>query len=104
MMRELETHAKALGQNTLILGALEEAEFFYLNCGYQPNLFIQLHEPDSVGRLEALNEGYEIAWKAEQNGKSKLMLQMAGIDKGLQKKYNQAFPNCYTQYVFIKHI
>jgi len=104
MMRELESQAKALRQDTILLGALEEDELFYVRCGYQPNLFIQLHEPDSVERLEALNEGYAVVWKDERNGKSKLMLQMATIDKRLQKKYDQAFPNCYTQYVFIKHI
>lgn len=104
MMQEMETRARDLGQHTLALGAAEEAEPFYLSCGFHANLFIQLPEPDSVERLEALNEGYEIVWKAEQEGQSKLMLQTPEIDKALQGKYNQAFPNCYTQYVFIKHI
>ena len=104
MMEEVETRARELGQNTLILGALEEAEPFYLSCGFQPHLFIQLPEPDSVGRLETLKERYEIVWKAEQEGWSKLMLRTPKIDKRLQEKYGQMFPNSYTQYVFIKRI
>lgn len=104
MMREVETRAKEIGQKTLILGAVEEAEPFYLSCGFQPNLFVQLPEPDSAGRLESLNEAYSIAWKAEQEGWSKLLLRTPEIDRGLQKKYEQVFPNCSTQYVFTKHI
>ena len=104
MIREVETRAKEIGQSTLILGAAEEAEPFYLSCGFQPNLFIQLPEPDSVGRLESLNEVYEIAWKAEQEGWSRLMLRTPEIAKPLQQKYEQEFPTCYTQYVFIKHL
>lgn len=104
MMQEVEKRSRELGQDTLILGSLEEAESFYLSCGFQPNLFIQLSEPDSVERLEALNEGYEVVWKAEQEGFSKLMLRTPEIDRALQEKYNRAFPNCYTQYVFIKFL
>lgn len=104
MMREVETQAKELGQNTVILGAVEEAEPFYLSCGFQPNLFIQLPESNSVGRLESLNEKYDVIWKAEQEGWSRLMLKTPEIDKGLQRKYEQEFPNCHAGYVFTKHI
>lgn len=104
LMWKLEIEAKALGQDTLILGGLEESEQFYLRCGYKPNLYIQLPEPGCVEQLETLNPGYAIAWKAEEYGKSKLMLHTPQIDKELQKKYNQAFPTCSTQYVFIKKI
>lgn len=104
MMWKLEIQARALGQNTLIIGALEESELFYLRCGYKPNLYIQLPEPGCVEQLESLNPGYAIGWKAEEYGKSKLMLRTTQIDKELQKKYNQAFPSCSTQYVFIKQI
>ncbi len=104
MMRHLEKGAKELGQGTLLLGAREGEEPFYVSCGYQPHLFIQLHEPNALGRLEALDEGHEIAWKSEEQGKSKLMLRTAVVDKVLQNKYRQAIPNCYTQYVFIKQV
>jgi hypothetical protein len=104
MMWKLEIEAKVLGQDTMILGGLEESELFYLKCEYKPNLYIQLPEPGCVEQLESLNPGYAIAWKAEESGKSKLMLRTPQIDKELQKKYNQAFPTCSTQYVFIKKI
>ena len=104
MMQEVEIRARELDQNTLILGAREEAEPFYLSCGFQPNLFIQLPEANSVERLESLNEKYEVVWQAEQDDWSRLMLRTPVIDKNLQRKYDQEFPNCYIQYVFIKHI
>jgi GNAT superfamily N-acetyltransferase len=104
MMREVETQAKALGQHTLILGAREEAEPFYLSCGFRPNLFIQLPEPEAVARLKALNEQYEVEWEEEREGWSKLMLRTPQIDKPLQRTYEQVFPGCFTQYVFIKQV
>ena len=104
MMKVVETRAREMGQNTLILGAREEAEPFYLSCGFQPNLFIQLPESDSVERLKALNEQYKVIWESQQEGWSRLMLRTPQIDKALQRRYEQEFPACYTQYVFIKHI
>jgi GNAT superfamily N-acetyltransferase len=104
MMKEVERQAKRLGQTTLILGAREEAESFYLSCGFQPNLFIQLSEPGSVEKLKSLNKQYEVIWESEEGGWSKLMLRTPTIDKGLQREYDRRFPNCATQYVFIKQI
>ena len=104
MMDEVVAAAKALGQTTLILGAREDAEPFYLSCGYEPNLFIQLHEPDRAEALKALNETYEVIWEREGDGWSRLMLRTPVIDKDLQHRYDRAFPNCHTLYVFIKHI
>ena len=103
-MRELETEAKGLDQNTVMLGAVEEAEPFYLGCLFQPNPFIRLPEPNSVQRLECLNEKYDVVWKAEQEGWSKLMLQTPEIDRILQREFEREFPSCYTGYVFIKRI
>ena len=50
MMEKIEAEAKKMGQTTLILGAREEAEPFYLRYGFQPNLFIQVPCPDLLGR------------------------------------------------------
>jgi DNA-binding CsgD family transcriptional regulator/N-acetylglutamate synthase-like GNAT family acetyltransferase len=104
MLAEVERQAKALGQHTLILGALEEAEDFYLSCGYQPFLFIQYPEPAYVGQLKALNTKYVVAWEAQDEGWSKLMLRTPQIDRALQASYESTFPNCATQTVFIKEI
>lgn len=104
MMRELEVQAAQIGQRTLILGSLEDVESFYLSCGFQPNLFIQLPEPKGVERLKAVNAGYAAIWAAEQEGWSRLMLRTPRIDKLLEAKYRQQFPSCSTQYVFIKHL
>jgi DNA-binding CsgD family transcriptional regulator/N-acetylglutamate synthase-like GNAT family acetyltransferase len=104
MLAEVERQAKALGQTTLILGALEEAEEFYLSCGYQPFLFIQYPEPAFVSQLKTLNTQYAVAWEAQDDGWSKLMLRTPQIDKVLQASYESTFPNCSTQTVFIKEI
>lgn len=104
MMAKIETEAKNMGQTTLILGAREQAEPFYLSCGFQPNLFIQVPRPNLLGELKSLNRTYEIAWKMEQESESKLMLRTPVIDKPLQHQYDQSFPDCSTQYVFIKKI
>ena len=104
MLEALEEAAKGAGRSTLILGARQEAEPFYLSCGFQPNLFIQLPEPDALERLKALNEGYEVLWEGQEEGSSKLMLRTPQISRSLQLKYEQTFPSCNTQYVFIKHL
>ncbi|MCL5995793.1 MAG: GNAT family N-acetyltransferase [Chloroflexi bacterium] len=104
LLAEIERQASALGQHTLILGALEEAENFYLHCGYQPHLFVQYPEPAYVSQLKALNQHYAVAWEAQEDGWSKLMLRTPKIDKALQASYERQFPNCATQTVFIKTI
>jgi GNAT superfamily N-acetyltransferase len=104
MLWEVEAQAKKLGQTTLILGAVEEAEPFYLRCGYQPNLFVQLPEESAVTRLGAINPGYEVVWQEERDGWTRIMLHTPRIDKGLQRQYEKVFPGCYTQAVFVKTI
>ena len=72
--------------------------------GFLPFLFIQYPEPAQVGQLKALNTKYDVAWEAQEEGWSKLMLRTPQIDKALQAAYESEFPNCSTQTVFIKHI
>lgn len=106
MMGEVETQARQMGHHTLILGSLQEAEPFYLSCGFEPNLFIQCPESDGhcLERLIALGESHEIIWQAEQDGLSKLMLKTPEISRALEQKYIEHFPTCSTQYVFIKRL
>ena len=104
MIREAEQRSKEMGQHTLILGALEEAEIFYLSCGFQPNLFIQLPKSNSVKRLRSVNDAYEVVWESQQGGWARLMLRTPRIDKDLQREYERRFPDCSAQYVFVKHV
>jgi len=104
MMQRLEEQARQLGQRTLILGSRREAEAFYLSCGFQPNLFVQLAEPDALPRLRGLRRSYEVAWSAAQGGYAKLMLRTPTVDRSLEDEYRRQFPACATQYVFIKHL
>lgn len=104
MMQRLEAEARQIGQHTLILGARQEAETFYLRCGFQPHLFIQAPAPATPAALRALREGCEVAWEAEEEGFTKLLLRTPTISRELQHRYDEAFPGCSTQYVFTKHL
>ncbi len=104
MMQRIEEEAKKLGQTTLILGARQEAEGFYVHCGYRPNLFIQFPEMGQVERLKQLNHQYPVIWESEEGKWTRLMLATPQVDRELQATYEKQFPSCRTQYVFIKEI
>jgi predicted N-acetyltransferase YhbS len=104
MMQREEEEAKKIGQNTLILGSRQEAEGFYLKCGFRPNLFIQFPGAGQAERLKRLNEKYLVIWEAEEGEWTRLMLATPQVDRQLQTAYETQFPECYTQYVFIKEI
>jgi len=104
MLKDLEAQSVKLGHTTLILGAAESAEPFYLKCGFETHLFVQVPEPAFLNRLKALNTKHEVAWQAQADGWTKLLLCTHSIDKSLQARYEHEFPNCSTQIVFIKNI
>jgi GNAT superfamily N-acetyltransferase len=104
MMDEIEKQTGETGRHTLILAAREDAEPFYLACGYQPHLFVQYPEAGYLPQLRALNRTYDIAWEGQDGGWSRLMLRTPAIDKTLQHAYESQFPNCATQTVFIKQV
>jgi GNAT superfamily N-acetyltransferase len=104
MMQRIEAEARKLNQTTLILGARQEAEEFFLHCGFRPNLFIQLPEMGQVARLKHLNHQYPVIWESEEGKWTRLMLATPQVDRNLQAAYENQLPNCHTQYVFIKEI
>lgn len=104
LMGEVERQASNIGQHTLLLGALEDAEPFYVACGFQPHLFVQYPEAGFLPQLRALNRGYDVVWEAQDGGWSRLMMRTPAIDKVLQHTYESQFPSCATQTVFIKAI
>jgi DNA-binding CsgD family transcriptional regulator/N-acetylglutamate synthase-like GNAT family acetyltransferase len=104
MLREVETQAKALGHNTFILGSAEEAEGFYLKCGFNAHLFVQYPESAYLAQLKSLNKQYAAVWEAQTDGWTRLMLRTPTIDKSLQQQYESQFPNCSTQTIFIKEV
>jgi len=104
MMQRIEEEAKRLDQTTLIAGALRETEGFYVQCGYRPNLFIQLPEAGQAEQLKQLNQKYPVIWEAEVGKWTRIMLATPQVDRELQETYNKRFPSCNTQYVFIKEI
>lgn len=105
MMNVLEVQSQQMGYTTLILGSAEEAEPFYLKCGFDAHLFVQMPEPVFVAQLKALNTAHAVVWEAQNDdGWSKLMLRTPKIDRDLQQRYEQVFPSCATQTVFIKQI
>ena len=68
MLRRVEREAKNLQQTTLILGSLQEAEGFYLRCGFRPNLFIQLPQAGQAARLKQINRSYPVIWESRRRG------------------------------------
>lgn len=104
MMERMEQEARNLKQTTLILGSRQEAEGFYLRCGFKPNLFIQLSESGKLAELKQQNQGYPVIWEMEVPSDTRLMLATPRVDRELQEEYERNFPGCGTQYVFIKEI
>lgn len=104
MMQRIEEEAKKIGQTTLILGARQEAEDFYSHCRYRPNLFIQLPGTGQASQLKQLNRQYPVIWESEEGEWTRVMLATPQVDRELQVVYENQFPDCSTQYVFIKEI
>ena len=104
MLRRLEQEAAQLGQATLILGARQVAEPFYLSAGFRPNLFIQVPCAGRLDDLKRINPGYPAVWEEDKGGWTRLMLALTRIDRALQTAYEKEFPGCATQTVFIKEI
>jgi GNAT superfamily N-acetyltransferase len=104
LLKELEKRAAVKGHHFLVLGALEEAEGFYLKCGYVPHLFVQAKPPLTLEKLRSFNEKYEEAWTYDDGTDIRLCLATKGIDRELQHKYNQTFPECSTQTLFTKWV
>lgn len=105
LISEVENRARLLQYKLVALGAVREAEPFYLSCGYHPHLFIQAPSPVSLADLQALNTQYAVAWAHEEaDGWVKLMLVTPTIDRALQAQYDARFPGCSTQTVFTKQL
>lgn len=104
LLDELERRARARGVHMLTLGAVESAEDFYLKCGYAPLLFVQTKPPHTLEALRALSAGCREAWSFDDGADIRLMLITDGIDRNLQHRYDEAFPGCSTQTVFVKGI
>ncbi len=102
MMEREEAAGLALGYHAFILGARQDAEPFYLSCGYTPNLFIQVFAPGKLEEMKRLNPGYPVIWEDDSEGLSKLMIRPPAIDRELQAAYDRVYPGCGTQYVFTK--
>jgi GNAT superfamily N-acetyltransferase len=104
MIYRIEEEARKLSQTTLILGSRQEAEGFYLHCGFRPNLFIQVSQPGQLARLKQLNHQYPVVWEFQDDSCTRLMLATPIVDRELQLVYEKEFAGCGTQYVFIKEI
>jgi GNAT superfamily N-acetyltransferase len=104
LLKELEKRAAAKGHHLITVAAMEAAEGFYLKCGYVPHLFVQAKPPLTLGKLRSLNKQYDEAWTYDDGKDIRLCLDTKGIDKGLQHKYDKAFPECTTQTLFTKQV
>ena len=104
LLAELERRAKSAGYDLLALGAVREAEGFYISCGFTPFLFVQDSFPVTLDDLRGVNPGFPEAWTYDDGTDVRLMLRTNGINRALQGIYDAAFPTCSTQTVFTKSI
>ena len=102
LFTELEKRVMDRGHHFIVLGALEAAEGFYLKCGYTPHLFIQGKRPLTLEKLRTLNDRYDEAWSYDNGTDIRLCIDTRGIDRELQHKYDETFPECSTQTLFTK--
>ena len=104
LLHELENRCRKRGIHSLCLGSREEAEGFYLKCGYQPNLLIQAKKPVTLDKLRRENTAYTEEWTFEDEVDVRLCLRTPAIDKQLRRHYNETFPGCSTQTFFVKSL
>ena len=104
LMAELEKRVFSRGYHYLALGSAENAEGFYLKCGFTASLLIQDKHPVTLDDLRGLNTGYNEAWCYDDGTDVRLCLLTNGIDRALQHLYDRTFPGCSTQTLMGKHI
>ncbi len=108
LLSKLETKARETNQHTLLLGAREEAELFYVKNNYQPKLFIQLTGNDSEIKLDKLLQGlpekYIVSWKNYSNNTAKAIILTKTLDKILLSLIREKLKGVHTQYLFSKQI
>lgn len=102
LMVEVEKRVRDLGYQGITLGALEVAEGFYARLGYTGSLLIQSKE-HRIDELKSFNKLYEVIGTNVYDGAvNQVWLRLPGIDRELQRKYEETFPGCNTQMVFGK--
>lgn len=107
LLDKIEKVALGNGKKSILLGARDIAEKFYLKHKYKPLLFIQLEGGNRLKELEKFVKqyapGYEITWKSKDNTFSKIIIDTKTIDKTLQGKANK-LNKSHTQYLFSKNL
>jgi AraC-like DNA-binding protein/GNAT superfamily N-acetyltransferase len=104
LLNELENRALALGYHGMALGSSVGEEGFYEKCGYKGTLLIQ-SEVNTIDELRSLNPGYEeINARVYEGYVNQLFLKIPGINRELQRKYEETYPACNTIMVFGKAI
>lgn len=108
LLSVLEEAARDTGQSRLLLGAREEAEAFYLRCGFEPLLFVQVDGGDSARRLDGFLGGESasraVVWKDLRAGLSKAVLLVGHLDTHLQKRVESELSGSNVGYLFTKEI
>jgi AraC-like DNA-binding protein/GNAT superfamily N-acetyltransferase len=104
LVKEMEKRAKALGYSLLAAGAMPEEESLWQECGYTGLLLIQ-SEKNRVEELRALNPGLkEINARVYDGNVNQLFLEIPAPDRALEKKYEEAFPDCNTIMVYTRRV
>jgi GNAT superfamily N-acetyltransferase len=105
LLAAVEVETPRVGLSTVMLGASEDAEPFYLRCGYKPLLFIYAALEQEAVDLDALLRGFPVVWREESQQAVKAIIDQGWLDKDLQNRLEARLPaGSSTQFLFIKHL
>ncbi|HAI63029.1 MAG: hypothetical protein UU64_C0006G0056 [candidate division WWE3 bacterium GW2011_GWF2_41_45] len=102
LLLAMEEVARKHGKKEVLLGALGDAENFYIRHGYLPKLFVQVKGNDRLEEIAALSSAL-VMWKSTGDGYSKVVFDTGKIDKELQNKFEEKL-GAHTQFLFSKKI
>ena len=106
LLAEAERRARQRGKVRLLLGALADAEQFYLKCGFTPRLYIEITGDKSATTLESLFAdhlaAYNVLWSDMGEQLSKAILDVPGLMPKLRQSLERDVPGCHTQHLFTK--
>ena len=83
LLAEAERRARQRGKVRLLLGAADDAEPFYLKCGFTPRLHVDITGEESAATLQSLLAerlaAYNVLWSDQGEQLSKAILDVPGL-------------------------
>lgn len=107
LLQKFEKSVIKMGMKRILLGAVGKAEGFYLKCGYEPKLFVQINSKDAAKKMAVFLKGLdafrEVTWKDGGNDFAKVIIKTGVVDKQFQGDAAK-ITGGHTQYLFSKQL